>query len=375
MSSRALAILVKETRELVRDPLYLGLALVIPLVLMMLFGFGLTMDVKHVRIAVLDHDRSAVSRRYVDGFIHSEYFDFIGLARDSREADDWLRSGKARVVIDIPPTFARGLAGRETVAVGVGVDGAFPTFAEIIVGYVNAVNSLFNQQALSEGGGSKAAGGGAPVTLNVAIWYNPALESKNFIIPGLLVIILQIFPAMLGALLITRERESGTIFTLYASPASRADILVGKALPYIAVAVVDYLLIFFMSVWLFRVRFTGSFLVLSAGAVLYAACTVGIGLLISVFARTQLAAMLIAFVVSITPAFNLSGFIAPVASQDLVGRIAGSLIPATYYMEVSRGSYLKGLGLGVYWKNLAMLAAYAAIVYLVAWWRLRKRID
>jgi ABC-type multidrug transport system permease subunit len=374
MSSRALAIVVKELRELVRDPLYLGLALVIPLVLMLLLGFGLTADVRHVRVAILDHDRSASSRSYIDGYIHSDYFDFMGLVGDPRQADEWLRSGRARVVIDIPPTFGRDLAVRATVAVGVTVDGTFPTFAEIIVGYVSAVNSLFNQQLLPVSGGAPAGGGVVPVTLNTSVWYNPSLESKNFIIPGMLVIILQVFPALLGALLITREKESGTIFTLYASPASRADILFGKALPYVAVTIVNYLLIFAMSQWLFQVRFIGSFWVLSAGAVLYAACTVGVGLLISAFARTQLAAMLIAFVGTITPAFNLSGFLAPVASQDTVGRAAGSLIPATYFMEVSRGSYLKGLGIGVYWKNLAALAAYAGVIYLLAWWRLRKRI-
>ena len=368
MASPALAILVKETRELVRDPLYLGLALVIPVVLMVLFGYGLTADVKHVRIAVLDHDRSPTSRAYVDAFIHSEYFDFTGLLRDQDEADRWLRSGRARAVIDIPPSFARDLAGRNTAAVGVTVDGAFPTFAEIIVGYVGAVNAQFNEQLLPAGGA------GPPVTLDISVWYNPALESKNFIVPGMLVLLMQIFPAMLGALLITREKEAGTIFTLYASPARRADILLGKAVPYVVVALLGYLVIFAMSIWLFEVRFVGSFWVLSSVAVLYAICTVGVGLLISALARTQLAAMLIAVLGTVTPAFNLSGFIAPVASQDLVGRVAGSLIPATYFMEVSRGTYLKGLGFEVYWRNLLGLAAYATAVYALAWWRLRKRI-
>jgi ABC-type multidrug transport system permease subunit len=369
VSSRALAILVKELRELVRDPLYLGLAIVIPQLLMLLLGYGLTLDVRHVRVAVLDHDRTPVSRDYLDGFVHSDYFDFMGLARDRDEADAWLRAGHARAIIDIPPGFARDLAARSTVAVGVTVDGAFPTFAEIIVGYVEAVNRLFNEQLLA-----RQAGVALPVTLYLSVWYNPTLESKNFIVPGMLVMLLLIFPALSGALLITREKESGTIFTLYASPARRADILIGKAVPYVAVTLLDYLLLFAMSIWLFRVRFIGSFWVLSATAVLYSVCTIGIGLLISALARTQLAAMLIAFVATLTPAFNLSGFIAPVSSQDQVARLAGALIPATYFMEVSRGSYLKGLGFEAYWRNLVALALFAAVVYGLAWWRLRKRI-
>ena len=369
MRSRALAILLKELRELVRDPLYLGLAIVIPQVLMLLLGYGLTLDVRHIRLAVLDHDRSPVSRDYLDGFIRSDYFDFMGLVRDRGEADDWLRSGRARAVIDIPPGFARDLAERSVATVGITVDGSFPTFAQIIVGYIEAVNALFNEQLLA-----RRAATALPVTLYVSVWYNPELESKNFVVPGMLVMLLLVFPALSGALLITREKESGTIFTLYASPARRADILIGKAVPYVAVTLVDYLLLFAMSVWLFRIRFIGSFWVLSTVAALYCVCSIGIGLLISVLARTQLAAMLIAFVATLTPAFNLSGFIAPVSSQDWVGRIAGSLLPATYFMEVSRGSYLKGLGFEVYWRNALALALFAAVVYGLAWWRLRKRV-
>jgi ABC-2 type transport system permease protein len=374
MRSRALAILVKETRELLRDPLYLGLAIGIPMLQMVLFGFGLTADVKHVRVAVLDHDRTPYSREYIAGYIHSEYFDFVGLARDPAEADRWLRAGRARVVIDVPPGFARALAGPGPVGVGVTVDGVFPTFGEVIVGYVSAVNALYNERLLSAVAGERAARATPPVSLHVSIWYNPSLESKNFIVPGMLVILMLIFPALLGALLITREKETGTIFNLYASPVRRAEILLGKAALYVAVAFLDYLLIFAMSVWLFHVRFIGSFWVLSAGALLYAACTVGEGLLISALARTQLAAMLITFVATVTPAFQLSGFIAPVASQDRVARVAGALIPATYFMDIARGSYLKGLGLDVYWRDMLALAVFAGAVYTLAWWRLRKRI-
>jgi len=373
MRSRALAILVKETRELLRDPLYLGLALGIPLLQMILFGFGLTADVKHVRVGVLDHDRSPYSRDYVDALVHSEYFDFVGLARDPAEADRWLRSGKARVIIDMPPTFARDLSARRPAAIGVDVDGVFPTFAEIIVGYVSAVNALYNERLLATVPGAAAAAT-PPVSLDVSIWYNPSLESKNFIVPGMIVIMMLIFPALLGALLITREKETGTIFNLYASPVRRVEILLGKAAPYVAVAFLDYLLIFVMSVWLFGVRFTGSFGLLSAGALLYATCTVGTGILISTLVRTQLAAMLIAFLATVTPAFQLSGFLAPVASQDRIGRIAGSLIPATYFMDLARGSYLKGLGIGVYWRDMTALALFAVAVYTLAWWRLKKRI-
>jgi len=185
---------------------------------------------------------------------------------------------------------------------------------------------------------------------------------------------MMIFPPLLSALLIVRERESGTILNLYCSPVGRWDILAGKALPYVAVSFLDYVVIFVASVWLFDVRFVGSAWVLSAGALLYSICTIGIGLLISTLTRSQLAAMLATFLVAVAPAFTFSGIFAPVASQDAVARFVSRLIPATYFMDVVRGSYLKGGGAGPYAPSLGALALYAVVVYVVAWLALRKRV-
>jgi ABC-2 type transport system permease protein len=208
----------------------------------------------------------------------------------------------------------------------------------------------------------------------VSIWYNPTLESKNFIVPGMLVIVMMIFPPLLSALLVVRERESGTILNLYCSPASRWDVVAGKALPYVAVSFLDFLVIFTSSVWLFQVRFVGSAWLLSAGALLYSICTVGLGLLISTFTRTQLAAMLATFVIAVAPAFTFSGIFVPVASQDAVGRFVARLIPATYFMDVVRGAYLKGGGVTPYLPNLGGLSMYAVVVYTAAWLAFRKRV-
>jgi ABC-2 type transport system permease protein len=183
-----------------------------------------------------------------------------------------------------------------------------------------------------------------------------------------------IFPPLLSALLIVRERESGTILNLYCSPARRWDIIAGKALPYVAVSFLDYLLTFAVSLGVFGVRFVGSVWLLSAGALLYAVCTVGIGLMISALVRSQLAAMLATFLGTVAPAFTFSGIFTPAASQDAVGRVVSRLIPATYFMEIVRGSYLKGGGVAPYAPSLLTLGLYAAIVYLGAWLALRKRI-
>jgi ABC-2 type transport system permease protein len=376
MFNRTRAILIKETRELLRDPVYLGLAFFVPIALMLLFGYGLSADVKHLPILFVDHDRSFFSRDYMDGYIHSEYFDRVGVTNDSDEAERWLRSGKARVVIDIPPDFSRRIARSKPVTVGITVDGSFAERAELMVGYVLAINALYNQRLLQT---ALSRRGIAPerlqaVTMAVSVWYNPALESKNFIVPGVLVIVLMIYPAILGALLVVREKEAGTIFNYYASPARRWEIIAGKALPYIGVIFLDYLMLFAMSIWLFEVRFIGSFWLLSIGALLYSVCTIGIGLLVSVLVRTQLAAMLIIFLATVTPSFNYSGFMAPVASQDRVGQFVAYLLPATHFMDMVRGAYLKGLGFAFYWPNFLALTIYSVLLYGLAWLFLKKRI-
>jgi ABC-type multidrug transport system permease subunit len=376
MLERVPAIAAKETRELLRDPIYLGLAFVIPMIMILLFGFGLILDVNHLPVVFVDHDASPWSRDYRDRFVHSEYFDLIGVLDRRSEADEWLRTGRARVIVDVPPDFGRDLVRGRATEVGVTVDGSFPNRAAVIIGYVTAINGLYNQQLLIDLAARRgeASIGLLPVQVDTSVWYNPTLESKNAVVPGLLVLILMLFPALLGALLIVREKESGTIFNLYASPTGRLEIILGKLLPYLAVAMIDYFLIFAMSRWVFDVRFTGSFLVLTAGAVLYAVCTIGIGLLISILTRSQLAAMFTTFLVTLTTAFNYSGFITPVASMDAVGQFIAQLIPATHFMTVVRGSYLKGFGFGYYWPQLGALALYTLVVYFLAWLFLKKRI-
>ena len=376
MLERVPAIARKETREMLRDPIYLGLAFVIPMMLMLLFGFGLSLDVKHLPLAFEDRDGSPWSRDYRDRFVHSEYFELVGVLDRHADAEEWLRTGRARVVIDVPPDFGRDLARGRPTAVGVTVDGSFPSRAAVIVGYVSAINGLYNQQLLADLSLRRGQAGASllPVQVDMSVWYNPTLESKNAVVPGILVLVLMMFPALLGSLLIVREKESGSIFNLYASPTGRLEIILGKLLPQLAVAMLDFAVMFASSRWVFDVRFTGSLGVLTAGALLYSVCTIGIGLLISILSRTQLAAMFTTFLVTMTTAFNYSGFVTPVASMDAVGQFIAQLIPATHFMTVVRGSYLKGLGFGYYWPQLLALAAYTLVVYALAWLSLRKRI-
>lgn len=376
MGDRILAIARKETRQLLRDPVYLGLAFAVPLMLLVLLGYQLSLDVKGLLVAVVDRDRSVWSRQYVDGFVNSEYFRLVARLDTDAEAREWIRAGRARIVLDIPPDFGRRLGANETAVVGVTVDGSFPARGQIALGYLEAVSTLYNERLLRAWLAEHGRRGGQvlPVQMELAVWYNPTLESKNFIVPGMLVVVMMIFPPLLSALLIVRERENGTILNLYCSPATRWDIVAGKALPYVAVSFLDFLVIFAVSVWLFQLRFVGSAWLLSAAALLYSICTIGLGLLISTLTRTQLAAMLTTFLVAVAPAFTFSGIFAPVAGQDPIGRFVSRVIPATYFMDVVRGAYLKGGGLAPHGPNLTALAVYAVVVYTVTWLALRKRV-
>ena len=373
MSDRVLAIARKETRQLLRDPLYLGLAFAVPLMLLLLLGYQLSLDVRDLPVAVVDGDRSPWSRQYLDAFAHSEYFRLVGVLETETEAQEWIRSGRARIVLVIPPDFARRLGGHERAVVGVTVDGSFPTRGQIALGYVEAIGALHNQQLLQAYLAQRGGEDASPLQMDRSVWYNPTLETKNFIVPSMLVLVLMIFPPLLSALLIVRERESGTILNLYSSPAGRWDILVGKALPYVGVSFLDYLLIFAASIWIFRVRFIGNVAVVTAGALLFSICTIGIGLVISALTRTQLAAMMATFLGAVAPAFTFSGVFAPVAS-DPVSQIVSRLIPATYFMDVVRGNFLKGGEATGYAPNLLALGVYAVTVYSVAWLVLRKRV-
>ncbi|HEC99385.1 MAG TPA: ABC transporter permease [Proteobacteria bacterium] len=376
MHNRIYAIIRRETRELLRDPVYLGLAFIVPLALKLLFGYGLTMDVKNIPVLFYDLDRSSLSREYMNSFTNSEYFRNVGLAKDYKEIDHVIRSGKIRVVVVIPSDFSRRLHEGRPAQVQFLADGSFPMRAEVVKGYVAAINAQFNQGMVSRYLSLKGQTAAAvfPTSVEGRAWYNPSLESKNFIIPGLLVITLMFYPALLAALVVVREKESGTIYNLYCSPVRPWEVVAGKAIPYIGVAFINYILIFLMSVILFKVRFTGSFILLSVGALLYIACTIGIGLFISVISRTQIAAMLITFLGTMIPAFLFSGFMAPITSQDITGQIVSRFIPATYFMGMVKGIYLKGLGFGYYAWDLLTLTIYAAVVYSVAILSFRKKV-
>jgi len=374
MFSRLGAILKKEFRELIRDPLYLSLTLFVPVIILILMGYGLILDVKNIPVAFLDFDRSALSRDYRHSFTNSEYFKFHSLVGSYKEAYELIQSGKCRVVVVIPPDFSRKLYSSKPTEVQFIVDGSFPSRAEIIKGYVSAINNQFNQNLLYNFSLMKGVSVKFPVDAELRAWYNPALESKNFILPGMLVTTLMFYPVLIASLVVVREKESGSIFNLYCSPVRTWEVVFGKAIPYITVSFVTYLILFIITVGVFNTKFIGSFFVLTLATLLYLACTIGVGIFISTIAKTQITAMLIAFLGTITPSFMYSGFFSPVTSMGITGQIMSKFVTATYFIGVVRGVYLKGLGLSHYLPNILSLILYALAVYCLAILFFRKRI-
>ncbi|MPM90820.1 Ribosome-associated ATPase [bioreactor metagenome] len=376
MFKRIIAIIGKETRELLRDPLYLGLALVVPMMIIIIMGEGMTLDVKNIPVAFYDRDRSAASREYVSSFTNSEYFKLFGMLDREGQAEELMARGKIRLCIEIPENFSERLAGNKPVSVRVAVDGSFPSRSEVITGYVGAINQQTNNLLLSRYKSVYGQNVSLPSTELIAIsWYNPTLESKNFLVPGLISTILMFYPSLLAALVVVREKEVGTIYNLYCSPVKGWEVVIGKAVPYIAISFVAYLLIFLLSVLFFEVRFTGSFFALTVSALLFLTCTVGYGLLISIIASSQLAAMFITILTTMLPSFFYSGFLAPVTSQSALGQFISAFLPSTYFMYIVRGIYLKGASFAIIWPDLLALLIYAVILYFLAIACFRKKVN
>lgn len=375
MRSRVFAIVRKESREVLRDPIYLVLAVAVPVVVMTLLALGFVLDVKNLPVAFYDEDRSPLSRDYIASFTNSEYFRLVTMADSSGELDRLIESGKVRAAVVIPHDFARRLSGGEPAAVQVLVDGSFPSRALIASGYIAALDAQFSARRVAEflARTGRLRGSAVPVTIDGRVWFNPSLETKNSLVPGLLVISLMFYPSLLAALVVVREKERGTIFNLYCSPVSRWEVIIGKAVPYIALAFFVYFLLFTLSVFAFHVRFVGDFAVLTVAALLYITACIGFGLVISVFCRTQVAAMLVTFIALMTPSMLFSGLMTPISSMAPSAQAISRFIPASYFMAMVRGVFLKGLGFGQYAGDMLTLAAFAVVVYSVATLGFRKR--
>ncbi len=373
-----LPILKKEFREIWRDPYTLGIAIFLPLVLLFLFAYSLNLDVKDIPMAVVDLDNTAESRAYAQAFVNTGRFVLAYHPATPEEAERLLDQGRAQVALIIPRGFSRALRRGETAQVQTLVDGTFPTSARVVRGYVDAVSDAFTAQvakerlALLRQTGSHLA---RPAVVAVPrVRYNPAMKSANFIVPGLIVVLLMAFPPLLSALAIVREKEHGSIQQIFVSPLPPWAFIVGKLLPYLLIAFGELALMLWATRYWFQVPLQGSLSFFLLATIPYAVGTVAIGLLVSTITRTQLAAMLLALVLTMMPSFLFSGFMFPIFTMPVAMQVYSYLFPARYFTKITYDIFLKGVGPEVWWPQLTVLTAYTLVMIALASARFRKRV-
>jgi len=362
----------KEFLELRQTPRLAGLVIIAPIIQLTMLGYAATTDVKHIPIVVVDGDRSSRSRDLLQRFSASENFTVVDEALDPRAVDRDLASGRAWLAVVIPPGFERAIDGNgpeTTRVVQVLADGTDANSAGVAMAYAAALVSEFNANLAVEQGFRPGV-----IEGRTRVWFNPQLESRNFMVPGVIALLLLVITANLSSMAIVRERELGTLEQLNVTPLSRWELILGKLLPYALVGFLDVLLVMAVAVFWFEVPLRGSVWLLLGGSIIYLVCTLSLGLLVSTISSTQQQAMMTSSFFFLVPMVYLSGFIFPIENMPRAIQWVTTLIPLRYFLVVVRGVFLKGVGWNVLWPQFAALAAWGVGVLSLAAVRSRKRV-
>ncbi|HWJ73134.1 MAG TPA: ribosome-associated ATPase/putative transporter RbbA [Kaistia sp.] len=361
----------REALEIARDPARLVFAFLGPLLLLLTFGFGISFDVEHLRFAAFDQDRSTESRQLLESFQGSRYFDEQPPITAPEGIDQRLKSGDIALAIEIPPDFGQDLMRGLSPEVGIWVDGAMPFRAETMRGYVNGLAQSYLADAATRLKGTESSA--YPISLETRFRYNQAFKSTNAIVPSVIVLVLVLIPAIMTAIGIVKEKETGSITNFQSTPVTKAEFLLGKQLPYVVIAFLNFLMLVLLARFVFAVPVTGSFAMLSASTLAYVLATTGFGLLVSTFVSSQVAAIFATAIIAIIPAVNFSGLLVPVSSLSGSGRLIGLAFPAAWYQPISVGVFAKGLGFAELWPNLLVLVLFGLVFIGAAIVALRKQ--
>ena len=366
---KALSVGRKEVRQILRDRRSLMVLLFVPAFFLIVYGFALIWDIRHVRFAVDDRDRTAASRSLISAFVNSGYFDLVAEVRSDDEITNLMNHGAARAVVIIPSGLARDLAAGRVVPVQVLLDGDNANTATTVMGY--ALTILQSESAKYRLAGQTVSG--PTIGVLPRVWYNPQLRSALFLVPGLIAYIVMITSVVSTSLSIVREKERGTMEQVRMAPLGALSFILGKTIPYFVIALASALAILLVAMMLFGLPMRGSWLVLLGTTSLYLVGALGLGLLISSVAETQQVAFQLGVLASFLPTLMLSGFIFPIASMPTFLRAVTYIVPARYFLVALRGIVLKGTGLPTIWPQLVSLAAYSSLVLLLASLRLRRQ--
>lgn len=371
---RAIALAKKEFIQIIRDPRSLGLALAIPVLLVFLFGFALTLDVDNVPMVVWNRDKSQVSRDFILNFSNSRYFNIVRYCDGYKKMESLIDRSKVLMGMVIPKDFSKLIQSNQRAPVQFIVDGSDSNTARIAMGYlsnvVNAYNKNMEVKVLSETGVINPT----TVDLRMRSWFNPNRESQDFVIPGNIAVIVMIISALLTSLTVAREWEKGTMEQLIATPVKPIELIVGKFAPYFTIGLIDLVISVTMGLVIFRVPFEGSIFLLFVLSCLFLTGALALGIFISIFAKTQLLATQIAIMATFMPTYLLSGFMFPIFNMPKAIQAITYLIPARYYIVILRGIYLKGIGIRSLFMQSVFLLIFACVMIALSIKRFKKKV-
>lgn len=375
MLQRTWIIMWKEFRQISRDPRMLGVVGVLPVMLLLLFGYAINLDVKHVPIAIWDQCKTQQSRNLIRAFYTGEYFDLVGSVTGYSEATWTLDGTRARFILVIPTDYSRRLAMGQSAKIQILVDGSDSTVASTALGYASLIvrqhtNNIM-LEALNRAGSSIHI---PEINNQTRYWYNPELSSTNFIVPGLIAVVLMMLSALLTSVTVVRERERGTIEMLVVSPVKPIELMIGKLTPYVIIAFADVLLVLLVSAFIFHIRLVGSPLLVLGLSTIFLVAALGLGLLISTVAKTQQIAMVLAVMATQLPTVLLSGFIFPISSMPKAMQIITNIVPATHFIKILREVFMKGSTLTDIWRPALLLMAIAFLALIASSARFKKKL-
>lgn len=371
MITRIRPVVRKEFRQISRDKRSLGVILFIPLFLLVMFGYAISLDVRNIPMGVMDLENSKESRDFLRAFENSEYFDVRVYVQSNSQIDELLNGGEIKVALVIPRGFTRKLWRDKTCEVQMLLDGSNPTEASTVLGYLEVISRSYTAQINTN---LKLAGGGPKGSLDFRprVWYNPELKSSVFLVPGLITLILVISAVVSTALSIVREKETGTMEQILVSPLRPLELVVGKTIPYIFISLISAIGVLGVSYLLFGVTIRGSYLLLFLVMLLFLSSCLGLGILISTISATQQVAFTLAVLITILPSFLLSGFVFPIRNMPWIIRAITYLVPARYVLEALRGVIIKGSGLLSFWPAVLGLVVFSAATLALSTFRLRR---
>jgi ABC-2 type transport system permease protein len=366
MLNRIKAIAIKEIRQLKRDSRMLYVLFVFPIILLVIFGYAINFDVHHIKMVIYDQDKSTDSRNFIKSLKSSEYFDLVGYINNSQQIKNVLDTKTAQCVIVFPRDMSDKLYSRQTAKVQILVDGVDANTATIILNYMNIATAAYSQKIQGEMLASVGRSAYIPIDVHPAFWFNPALDSMFFLIPGLIVMILMITAVVSISLSIVREKERGTIEQINVSPLTSLELLIGKTIPYVIISLIIGAFILISGHFLFGTSIRGNIILLFFSTLLFLFAALNLGIIVSSIANTQQVAFQIATLVSMLPSMLLSGFIFPIESMPWVVQILTNITPAKFYLVVLRAILLKGVGIESFWPQLVYLAIFSLVLLFLS---------